>query len=189
MKFKEGKILETFCVEKNGKKIEVTIRYPKKSDLRQIWKFYNKVIKETEFLPRITPVSLSDERKWLAGVLDGMRKNDKIQIFAEYDGRISGSCSIERRPTQRHAHIAGFGICILQEFTGMGLGKRLMREIEKEALKSRFKIVELSVYGRNKIAQSLYRKMGFKAGGKVPKAVKIRHGFDDDIKMFKVLKK
>ena len=80
MKFKEGKILETFCVEKNGKKIEVTIRYPKKSDLRQIWKFYNKVIKETEFLPRITPVSLSDERKWLAGVLDGMRKNDKILL-------------------------------------------------------------------------------------------------------------
>ncbi len=188
-KFKEGKTLEIFYVEKKGKKAAVIIRYPKKSDLHEVWKFYNKVIKETEFLSRMTPVSLSDERKWLAGVLKGIQKGDKIQILAEREGKIVGSCSVERKPTQRHAHVGGFGICILNEFTGMGIGKRMMQAVEKEAMRINLRIIELSVYGKNKIAQSLYKKTGFKAAGRVPKAVKIHSGYDDDIKMYKVLKK
>lgn len=188
MKFREGKVTEKLRVEKNGKQLEIIIRFPGKNDLRIIHAFYNKVVKETEFLSRVTPVSLREEKKWLDNVLKGVRKGDKIQLLAECNGRVIGSASVERKSEQRRTHTAGFGICILREFTGLGLGKSMMTSIEKEARKTDLKILELSVFGKNRIAQNLYKKMGFKVTGKIPHAVKIRKGYDDDILMYKVLK-
>ena len=188
MKFKEGKIISMIYVEKNGKKLPIVFRYPKKSDVREAWKFYNKVIKETEFLSRITPVSLKDEKKWIDTILAGMKKGNKVQLFTEYEGRIIGSASVERKSEERLKHVGGFGICILQEFTGVGIDTLLMRGIEKSAMDMNLKIMKLSVYGKNKIGIGLYRKMGFKIAGRIPKAVKTSKGFDDDVIMYKVLK-
>lgn len=187
--FKEGKIIEIFYAEKNGKKIPVIIRYPKKSDVKEIWKFYNKVIKETDFLARMTSISMKDERKWILDTVSSMRKNNKVQIFAESNGRIIGSASIERKRHQRKNQVGDFGIAILQEFSGLGIGKHMMDNTEKDAKKMKFEMIELGVYGKNKIAQNLYDKMGFKVAGKIPKSVKSRKGYDDDIIMYKVLKK
>ncbi|MBI4167538.1 MAG: GNAT family N-acetyltransferase [Candidatus Aenigmarchaeota archaeon] len=189
MKFKEGKIIETFHVEKNGKKIEVVIRYPKKSDLMQIWKFYNKAIRESEGLSRYSFVPLKDEKKWVGNVIDGMKKRDKVQLMAEAEGKIIGSVGLERKNVERKKHCGDFGIAILQDYTGLGIGKKLMTLLEKDARSINIKLIELGVYGRNKIAQKLYKKMGFKVAGKIPKCVKTRKGFDDDIIMYKVLKK
>ena len=58
---KEGKTVDRVKIKKGKKEIEIVIRYPKRSDLTKIWKFYNKVIKETPFLARITPVSRKEE--------------------------------------------------------------------------------------------------------------------------------
>jgi len=186
---KEGKIIETFYAKKKGKKIPLIIRYPKRSDVKLVWKFYNKVIKETEFLARITPVSLKEEKKWIDDAIRKMKNCDGIQLFAEYNGKIVGSCSINRKSEQRQAHIGDVGICILQEFTGFGLGRQMMIAVEKESGNMKLKILELSFNDRNKIARKLYRKMGFIEAGKIPRAIKIRRGYDNDIKMYKVLSK
>ena len=186
---KEGKIVDRIFVKKNGKMTEVIIRYPKKSDVKEIWKFYNKVIKETEFLSRMTPVSWKDEKKWLGDMLDSVRKGNKVDLLAECNNKIIGSVSIEKKAMQRLSSVGSFGICVLQDFTGIGLGKRMMIDVEKESKRMNIRIIELSVYGKNKIAQNLYKKLGFKIIGKIPKAVKIRNGFDDNIIMYKVLKK
>lgn len=187
-KFKQGKIIEKFYVNKGDKNLEVILRYPKKSDLKKVWKFYNKVIKETEFLSRITYVSLKDEKKWLDNILNGSIKGDKVYLLAECDKKIIGSASVERKTEQRRTHVGGFGICILQEFTGIGVGRRMMSVLEKEARGMKLNMLELSVFGKNKIAQDLYKKMEFRVAGKFPKAIKLKKGFDDDVIMYKVLK-
>ena len=189
MKFKEGKIVEIFYVNKGKEKTPVIIRYPKKTDLREIWKFYNKVIKETEGLSRVSPVTLGDEKKWIDDVLKSIKRDDKCQILAEANQNIVGSVGIHRLLEERRKHVGGFGIAILQEYAGLGLGKKLMEKIEEDAMKMNLRIIELHVHGKNKIAQNLYKKMGFKIAGKTPKAVKIRGGYDDDVLMYKVLKK
>src|SRR3989338_8751113 len=99
---------------------EIIIRFPEKNDAKEAWKFYNKVIKETESLSRITPVSLKDEKKWVDEVILKMKKKKSVNLFAEHDGKIIGSASIERKTDQRKSHVGRFGICILQEFTGIG---------------------------------------------------------------------
>src|SRR3989344_4756088 len=145
MKFKEGKIVEIFYAEKNGKKVPIIFRYPKKSDVRGIWKFYNKAIKETEGLSRFRFVSLSEEKKWVDDALKNMKKGNKSQIMAESSGRIVGSVSIDRRTEDRRRHVGGFGIAILQEYAGIGIGKRLMVTVEKDARRMGLKIIELHV--------------------------------------------
>lgn len=188
MKFKEGKIIDTMNIEKNGKKIEVVLRYPKKGDFKDVWKFYNKVIKETEGLSRFSPVTLSEEKKWIDGVLGKMKKGSMTQILVESNGKIVGSASIERKKEERRSHVGDFGIAVLQEFTGIGIGKKLIIEIEKESRKMNLGIIALSVHGKNKVAQNLYRKMGFRISGTIPKSVKTGNGFDANITMYKVLK-
>jgi RimJ/RimL family protein N-acetyltransferase len=187
-RFKEGKIIEKFYIEKNGKKLEIVIRFPAKKDLNAIWMFYNKVIKETEFLSRITSVSKKEERKWLSNMLEGMRKNDKIYIVAEHNRKIIGSTSIERSEPEVRKHIGIYGISILQEYTGFGLGKKLTQIVLKLAKQIHIEIVCLSVYHKNKIATNLYKKLGFTYIGKLPKGVKRRTKYMDEILMYKVLK-
>lgn len=187
MKFKEGKIVEIFYAEKKGKRVPIIIRYPRKNDVRGAWKFYNKVIKETENLNRIRPVSLKDERTWVRDSISKVKKNNMMLLYAECDGRIVGSASIERHTEDRKKHVASFGVAILHEFTGMGLGTRMMTVLEKNMMAG-IKLLVLDVYGKNNIAQHLYKKMGFKTVGKIPCSVKTSAGYQTDIIMYKVLK-
>ncbi|MBS3053732.1 MAG: GNAT family N-acetyltransferase [Candidatus Aenigmarchaeota archaeon] len=186
---KEGKTVDRIKIRKGNKEIEIVIRYPKKSDLTKIWKFYNKVIKETPFLARITPVSRKEEEKWFRETMEGMRKKNEIYIVAEHKGKIVGSASVTREELQTHKHAGVYGICVLQEYTGKGLGKRLswhVLRIAKDSLN--IEIVKLSVYKNNRVAQKLYKRLGFAYAGKIPGGIKRKGKYTDDIIMYKVLK-
>lgn len=52
----------------------------------------------------------------------------------------------------------------------------------------KIEMVRLNVFSRNKLAQKLYRKIGFKYAGKIPKGTKRKGKYQDDIIMYKVLK-
>jgi RimJ/RimL family protein N-acetyltransferase len=185
---KEGQIVNRLFVEKRGKMIEIVIRAPKRSDVREVWSFYNRVIRETPFLSRITPVPLSEEKKWLAGVLNKMKKKKAVQLLAEHDGKIVGSCSVEKG-SEAAAHTGTYGICVLQRYTGCGLGTKMTEHVIALAKKEmKTEVLRLNVYHRNKIAQGLYKKMGFRYVGKIPNGRKRGRVYMDDIIMYKVLK-
>ncbi len=186
---KEGQIISRLFIEKNGKMEQIIIRAPKESDLMGVWKFYNKAIKETEFLSRITPVKLKDERKWLERAINDMKKKNSAYLLAECDGKIIASANANRELSEVNRHIGDFGICILQEYTGCGIGTKITAHILELARKDmKIEIAKLSVYHKNKIAQGLYKKMGFKYAGKIPKGVKRGKGrYMDNITMYKVL--
>ncbi len=186
---KEGKIVDRVKIKKGNKEIEIVIRYPKKSDLRAIWKFYNKVIKETEFLSRISPVSLKEEKKWLKDVFQKMKKKDLVCLLVEHGGRIVGSTTVGRETEQTHLHEGVYGISILQSYTGCGIGKKLTNHVISLARKEmKLEIIYLVVVGKNKIARKLYRKTGFKYAGKIPKGIKRGKEYQDEIIMYKALR-
>ena len=186
---KEGKIVDRVKIKIGNKEIEIVIRYPKKSDLTKIWKFYNKVIKETEFLSRFSPVSLKEEKKWLKDVFQKIKKKNLVYLLVEHEGRIVGSTTVGREPDQSHLHEGVYGISILQSYTGFGIGKKLTNHVISLARKEmKLEIIYLIVFGKNKIAQKFYRKSGFKYVGKIPKGVKRGKKYQDEIIMYKVLK-
>jgi ribosomal protein S18 acetylase RimI-like enzyme len=98
MKFREGKIAKRLWIERNGKMIEILLRFPRKEDAAEIWRFYEKAKKEL-----------------------------KLELLT------------------------------------------------------------LSVYSHNKIAQKLYKILGFRKTGILPRGAKRKGKYFDDITMYKVL--
>lgn len=167
---------------------EIVIRVPGKKDIEDVRRFYNRVIKETPFLARITPVSRKEEEKWFRETMEGMKKGNEIYIVAEHDGRIVGSASVTREEQQTHKHAGVYGICVLQKYAGRGLGKRLSWHVLRIAKKLNMEIVKLSVYENNMVAQKMYRKLGFVRAGRIPGGIKRKGRYADEIIMYKVLK-
>jgi hypothetical protein len=137
MKFKEGRILDRVVIEKNGRKYNVVLRPPRAGDVAKLRELYNRLITQTPFLSRITPVSLMEEKKWLDDLLKKARKKDACCILAQIGGNIVGSTAIERKD------------------------------------------------GNNMIGLSMYRKFGFRTAGKIPKGIKRKGKYTDD--MYKVI--
>ena len=101
-------------------------------------------------------------------VLDG----DMIVQVAEEDGAAVDLCSITRqRPGSELDHTGVLGIAIKKAYRGRGVGRALMESTLKRC-KGTFEQVILEVFESNVRAQSLYKKMGFKGYGKIPKAIK-----------------
>ena len=82
---KEDQMMARLFLMKKGKMTEIVIRTPKKGDMQEAWKFYNRVIKETNFLSAYRPLSKKNEEKWLKTTLDDMEKKKSIHLFAESD--------------------------------------------------------------------------------------------------------
>lgn len=171
---------------------KVILRYPKLSDYKQIWKFYNKAIKESlaggGFLSRIRPVNLKEEKEWVKSAIEKTKKKKSIYMIAECNGRVIGATDVNKAPEDALAHTGTFGIAILEEFAGRGLGTRMMEKIINLA-KSRLniEIVKLSVFSNNKRAQGLYSKMRFVECGRISKGRKIKGKYGDEIIMVKYL--
>lgn len=60
------------------------------------------------------------------------------------------------------------GICVIPEFQGRGLGKRMMQILVDKAKYLKLKEISLTVDKTNKPAISLYEKFGFEFEGKAP---------------------
>lgn len=60
-------------------------------------------------------------------------------------------------------------------------------KLAKKELRPRPKIIKLSVYSKNKIAQNLYKKFGFKKVAKIPKQFQYKGKLLDEVIMIKEL--
>ena len=187
MKFKEGKIIDRFKIKKE-KDIEVILRYPKMSDAKQLMNFINKATKETEFLARISKVKLSEEKKWLKDRLNGMKKGNEFDIVVEINGKIIGNCTIIRKSKDAEKHIGSFGIALLQDYTGLGIGPRLAKRIFEEAKKNGIEIIESSYYAKNNPSKKFHKKLGFRIIGIFPKGIKRKGKYSDHVIVYKNLK-
>ncbi len=184
MNFEEGKIIDKFVV---GKDIEIVLRYPKAGDAKQLMGNYKKIMKETEFLSRITPLTLSEEKKWLKETLSKIKNKDSVFLLAVADKKIVGSASIRRRTEESHHHAGVFSIAVSQEFNGLGIGSKLAENIMKMARTINLEIIESCCFSDNERSLRLHKKFGFKAIGKFPKGLKKKNKYYDEILLYKIL--
>ncbi|MGB9598674.1 MAG: GNAT family N-acetyltransferase, partial [Minisyncoccales bacterium] len=158
----------------NEKKIK--IRKISQSDLKKVKEFQeyiNSLIEEEAMISLKTKKSRKEERNWLKEKLKNIKKKKEVMLLAEDKGKIVGVAAIYLK-TERQSHVGEFGISVRKEYRGIGLGKKLTKEIlklAKKELKPKLKIVRLSVFSTNKIAQNLYKKFGFKMVAKIPKQI------------------
>jgi RimJ/RimL family protein N-acetyltransferase len=158
---------------------KITIRKITKSDLKNAKKFQvfiNSLIAEDAKILINKKFSLKDEKKFLEKILAGIKSKTRVSLVAECDDKIIGVTNIELgRGVQNH--IGKFGITIMRGYRGVGLGKYLMSEVirlAKEELNPKPKIIQLEVYVNNIPAINLYKKLGFKIVGKIPKQIQYK---------------
>lgn len=166
---------------------EIIIRYPNKNDLRGMLDYINELSQERSFvLLQGEKMTLKQEKEYLEGILNKTRKHAIVYHLLFCDKKLIGISEIKMK-NNAQGHIGIFGISIRKSARGKGLGKLLMTATLREAKKrlSKLKIIILGVFANNEIAIKLYKKLGFREYGLLPKGVRHRKKFVDEIFMWK----
>ncbi|MDE1804706.1 MAG: GNAT family N-acetyltransferase, partial [Candidatus Micrarchaeota archaeon] len=109
--------------------------------------------------------TLKEEREWFKSMCDSVRRGDTIASVAEVGGKVVGLCDVKgQHRLADTTHVGVLGIAIRKEFRAMGVGSALLKDVIRRS-KRRFDIITLSVFGTNKKAEELYRKVGFRRYG------------------------
>lgn len=86
-------------------------------------------------------------------------------LVAVINDEIVGFSRCEGNPLQRFAHKVEFGVCVLKDYWGFGIGTELLKESIDWADSNGIHKITLHVLEENDKAINLYKKFGFKTEG------------------------
>ena len=110
---------------------------------------------------------------------------NEIELIAFVGGKVAGTAGIEAIGAQyKVAHRAEFGISILKEYWGLGIGRALMEACIQCARNAGYAQLELEVVVENARAIFMYQTAGFVEYGRNPKGFRSRNaGYQELISM------
>ncbi|MDU5164317.1 MAG: GNAT family N-acetyltransferase [Actinomyces sp.] len=134
--------------------VELLVRNAVASDARALRDIMQRTHAETDYL-----LSYPDEQS-----------GNEVELVAILDGRIVGSAGITAVGGRRKVvHRARFGISVLKDYWGMGIGRVFMESCIDCARRAGYTQLELEVVADNQRAVSLYRRAGFEEYGRNPR--------------------
>lgn len=155
---------------KDGRR--ATLDWLKRTDLPEVVKALNSVIREGKYLFLNKEITdMIEERRWF----ERSMKTGMLYLTAKVDDELVGGASINPH-TNKRAHTADFGIFIKKRYRDSGLGTALTRIFIEIAKKRGFEILQLSVYATNRRAFHVYKKCGYKECGKLTQDIKFLDG-------------
>lgn len=161
------------------------VRPPKAADLNQALTYINDLIAEDTYIVMSgEPVTESEEREYLTGLLKDIRQNQAVGLYVFDGDKLVANGQIKKR-LRRLSHIGDFGITVAKEYRRDGVGSQLMTMLLEEAKTIGVKIVTLEVFSNNQLARCVYKKMGFAEFGVLPKSVVHRDEIIDLVQMYK----
>ena len=132
---------------------------------------------ETDFLltyPDETTFTAEEEAQFLQGKADS---GDEIEIVAVLDGKIVGSAGIGKVGRRdKIKHRAEFGVSVLKEHWGRGIGRALTEGCIECATAAGYLQLELDAVADNTAALALYQSVGFREYGRNPRGFRTRSG-------------
>jgi len=153
---------------KNGK--EALLRNADIDDGQAVYDVFNVCHRETDYLlsyPEENSFGSTEEGEFLQKKTDS---SNEIEMVAIVDNKIVGLAGIEAVGHKyKVKHRAEFGISVLNDYCGLGLGEALSRACIECAKVAGYKQLELNVVADNIAAISLYKKLGFKEFGRNPR--------------------
>lgn len=162
MKYKQTILLN------NGK--EALIRNADESDGNDVFEIFNRTHEETDYLlsyPDENSFGPEQEAQFLK---EKAISPNETELIAIVDGKIVATAGIEAVGTKyKVKHRADFGISVLKEYWGLGLGKALTEACIQCAKDAGYEQVELNVVAENDRAISLYQNFGFVEYGRNPR--------------------
>ena len=153
---------------KNGK--EAVIRNGDEPDGYAVFVVFNRTHEETDYLLTYPDENNLDPEQEAQFLKEKAISPNEIELVAIVDGKIAGTAGIESVGEKyKVKHRAEFGIGILKEYWGLGLGKALTKACIQCAIDAGYEQLELNVIAENERALSLYRSLGFIEYGRNPR--------------------
>jgi len=171
-------------ISKKGRKIE--IREIQEKDWVGLRNLMNSLVKEDAFILRDVPISKEEQIKNLKKRIEDMEKKERVDLVAIYKGKLVGNIYIKRKKF-KEKHVGTLGVFVKKGYRNEGIGKALIKEALKRSKRIGIKLVVLEVFKVNKPAMILYKKLGFKKYGELPKALKHKGKYMSDVFMHKWL--
>ena len=149
---------------------ELLVRNAVASDARALRDVMQRTHSETDYLLSYPDEQSVDDEQEACSLEETERSGNEVELVAVIDGRIVGSAGVSAvRSRRKVAHRACFGISILKEYWGMGIGRVLMEASIDCARQAGYTQLELEVVVDNERAVSLYRRAGFEEFGRNPR--------------------
>ena len=107
------------------------------------------------------------------------KKNDEreVEILATLDDKVVGTAGIDSVGRGiKVAHRCTFGVSILKEYWGMGIGRKLTMAAIEAAKSAGYTQIELDVVKENERAINLYKTLGFVEYGENERGFKNKEG-------------
>lgn len=146
---------------------------------------FNQTHAETDYLlsyPDENSFDAEQEGQFLA---QKTASDNEIEIVAFVDGKVAGTAGIDAVSTKyKVRHRAEFGISVLKEYWGLGIGRALTEACIKCAKEAGYAQLELTVVAENERAIALYESVGFVEYGRNPRGFLSRtSGFQELVYM------
>ena len=173
--------MEHICL-RNGD--AVVIREAKKDDAKALIEYVNTISGESDFMtfgPGEFGMSIEQEESFLDNVAG---QKNAIYLIAVAGGRIIGSLNFSGGARPRIAHTGEFGVSVLKEYWGNGIGTELIKYLIKWSKESGvIRKINLRVRTDNASAIRLYKKLGFVEEGVKTREFLINSRFYDSMLM------
>lgn len=166
---------------------ELLVRRIKEIDAQDFLTLCKTLDQETQYMmlvPGEREMSVEEQR---IRIQEAIFHTNQTILVAEDDGALVGYVGALGGHWERNRHTASIVIGILQSYTGMGLGTRLMEAIESWARDKGLHRLELTVMKHNKAALSLYEKLGYEIEGVKRDSLRVGDVFVDEYYMAKLL--
>ena len=150
--------------------VELLVRNAVASDARVLRETMQRTHAQTDYLLSYPDEQSADDEQEACSLVETERSDNEVELVAVVDGKIVGSAGITAVGSRRKvAHRARFGISILKEYWGMGIGRMLTDASIDCARQACYAQLELEVVADNERAVSLYRCVGFEEYGRNPR--------------------
>ena len=168
---------------KNGK--DLILRNGDAKDAKAVLEIFNITHDETDYLLSYTDENSFTEEQEAEFLQNKTDSEKEIEIVAILDDKIVGTAGIESHGEKyKVRHRADFGISVLKDYWGLGIGRALTKACIDCAKTAGYTQLELSVVADNERAISMYEREGYVEYGRNPKGFNSRiTGYQEVIDM------
>jgi len=165
-------------------KEKVIIREVNKSDAKELVEYLNIIGGESDNLTFGVGEfgkTVEQEEAYIENVL---KENNALALIAIFDEKIVGNLNFSGGPRQRTAHVGEFGVSVLKEYWGSGIGESLILYLIGWSKNlSIIRKINLRTRTDNTRAIKLYEKLGFLEEGIIKRDFLINGVFYDSLAM------
>ncbi|PGS48734.1 GNAT family N-acetyltransferase [Bacillus sp. AFS041924] len=134
-------------------------------DAKQLSSLRVQIDGETENLDREAGEAFIDIKGFEELIISDKESVKNLFLVAEAQDKIVGFSRCEGNQLKRLSHKVEFGVCVLKDYWGHGIGKNLLKASISFADTNEIHKISLSVLETNETAINLYEKLGFEIEG------------------------